>query len=81
MIVTRPHHRLRDAEQWNAAYPEGTAVRYFPIRGDFDHVETRTRSEAWTVAGCAIVKIEGFAGGVHIDHLVVVEDPSTEPTS
>ena len=63
------------AAQWNAAYPIGTAVRYWPIWPPMDAFppeDTRTRSEAWTLGdGSVVVKIEGRAGGVHLSHVKV----------
>jgi hypothetical protein len=68
-----------NAQQWNELVPPTTPVRYWPVRNRerpwFDgqeHVDTRTRSEAWhTGDGRAIVKVEGIAGGVSVLHLAV----------
>ncbi len=57
-----------ELEVWAAAHPPGTPVRYWPTRGRDEHVDTAIRSEPW-MAGRAIVKIEGIAGGVALDHL------------
>ena len=57
--------------QWNDRYPIGTPVRYFPIKGQPECRHTKTRSEAWALGhGAIVVKVEGQAGGVSIDHLV-----------
>jgi hypothetical protein len=66
------------AEEWNKKYPVGTKIRYYPIKGipEYDHQyrESKTRSIAWTLgSGHPIVKIEGLAGGVHLDHLEICE--------
>ncbi len=67
-------------DQWNELVPPGTPVRYFHVRnetkpwfGGQDGIETRTRSEAWSLgcSGRAIVKVEGIAGGVDITHVFV----------
>ena len=74
MTITRNEHKIRDADQWNATYEEGTKVRYFPVKGYFQHVETRTRSVAWMLGDHPVVLVDGVSGGVHLDHLVVVDD-------
>ena len=61
------------AESWNAAYPVGTPVRYFPIYPPIESVppiETTTRSEAWTLGdGSVVVLVEGKSGGVCLNHI------------
>lgn len=58
------------ANEWNAAYPVGTPVRYFPVRGQADHMDTATRSEAWALGhGAVVVSVRGKSGGVAIEHL------------
>lgn len=60
------------AEAFNAKHPVGTACRYYPVAGDRTHDKTKTRSEAWPLGhGAVVVKIEGHAGGVDINHLVM----------
>lgn len=60
------------AEQWNEQVPVGTPVHYYPVAGAPPR-PTRTRSEAWMLdSGHVLVAIEGQAGGVSIEHLVVV---------
>jgi hypothetical protein len=57
------------AEQWNAKYPVGTPIAFFPIKGRMEHTDTKTCSEAWELGGGqVVVKIEGRAGGVAIQH-------------
>jgi hypothetical protein len=54
--------------------PVGTPVRYYPIAGDSDFRETKTRSVAWDLgSGETVVKIEGQAGGVSVAHLELLE--------
>ncbi len=70
------------AAEWNAKYPVGQAVNYHPlIKATADLLfrdtpngfeRTKTRSEAWTLPGGQhVVMIEGRAGGVSLDHIVV----------
>ena len=61
------------AEEFNDTYPVGTLVRYQPVKGYVERVDTCTRSGAWTLGhGAVVVKIEGQVGGVSIDHLGVM---------
>ena len=64
------------AVSWNAAYPVGTAVRYWPIyppSEGFPPEDTTTRSEAWTLGdGSVVVLVSGKAGGVHLSHIEVL---------
>lgn len=59
-------------EAFNKACPVGTRVRYFPILGQSDSIESKTSSEAWDICGTACVKIEGKSGGVAIRNLQVL---------
>lgn len=62
--------RCCQADDWNARYPVGTRVRYFPIAGEPAYEETCTRSKAWQLgSGHSVVKVEGRAGGVSLRHL------------
>lgn len=64
---------IMTAEQFNGLYPEGTAFRYYPVRGDDDFLETKTRSHAWELGdGTPVVLIEGRTGGVCVEHLRAV---------
>lgn len=59
------------AERFNAETPIGTPLRYYPIAGHSEFVETKTRSEAWELGnGAPVVLVEGRSGGVSIHHLV-----------
>jgi NTP pyrophosphatase (non-canonical NTP hydrolase) len=42
-----PKGLLLTAEQFNALVPVGSAVRYYPLAGEPQHRDTKTRSEAW----------------------------------
>jgi len=58
------------AKMFNETYPEGTAFRYYSVRGDSNFIETRTRSRAWELGhGEPVVLVEGVTGGVCIEHL------------
>lgn len=63
-------------DTWNASYPPGTAVRYWPIYPAIDScppVDTTTRSEAWALGdGTVVVLIEGHTGGVALSHVEVI---------
>jgi len=64
------------AGSWNAAHPVGECVRYWPVYPPVESVppvETRTRSEAWTLGdGSVVVCIDGRAGGVCLSHIEVI---------
>ena len=66
-------------ESWNAEYPIGTPVRYWPIyppHGGLQPDETKTRSEAWTIGdGSVVVLVVGRAGGVHLSHIEPLPQP------
>ncbi len=64
------------AAEWNAGFPEGSRVRYYPVKGRNDHQDTRTRSFAWTLHGGnhAVVMIEGKSGCVALSHLTPLPD-------
>lgn len=65
------------AEQWNALFPVGTPVRYWPVYPPVEGippVDTKTRSEAWALGdGSVVVKVEGRTGGVHLSHVEVTK--------
>jgi len=61
---------IMTADHFNELYPEGTQFRYYPVRGDVEFIETKTRSHAWELGdGTPVVLIEGKTGGVCIEHL------------
>lgn len=61
------------AADWNARNGIGTKVRYWPIMGVDEHVDSVTRSAAWDLGGhTAVVQIEG-RGSVALSHLHVLE--------
>lgn len=65
-----------DAEtaEWNQRNPVGTTVRYWPVMGRDDYIETTTRSGAWVLGdGTPVVSIVGKAGGVALSHIEVIQ--------
>ena len=74
------------AEQWNALYPVGTPVRYWPIRSRWGRPggeprDTKTRSVAWDIpSGSTVVLCEGQAGGLDVQHLMplLTEQPANQ---
>ena len=61
------------AAEWNQRFPVGTPVRYHPIIGDHEFVESTTRSEAWELGhGAPVVKIDGRTGGVLLEAIDVI---------
>lgn len=73
--MVSPYRPAHTAESWNAQYPVGTAVRYWPVYPPVNGeppVDTKTRSEAWTLRdGSVVVLIDGRRGGVHLSHVEV----------
>lgn len=70
-----------DLAIWNAQYPVGTAVRYFPRLSSTESKLTKTRSAAWMLP-CdeAVVMVEGIAGGVSLGHVqIVASDKQGQP--
>lgn len=61
------------AARFAAVAPVGTPCRYYPVLPctEDDFVDTRIRSEPWMLGGSVVVAIEGRAGGVSIEHIVV----------
>lgn len=63
-------------EGFNRAHAIGTKVLYRSYPGA-THRATQTRSEAWVLGGhTPVVMIEGTAGGVALDALVIVPPES-----
>lgn len=74
--MSKPGQRKKLVAEWNASHPIGTPVTRFllanPRRGPT--FETVTRSVAWLLGGhTAVVQVEGLAGCVMLDALVVRE--------
>ena len=56
-------------KQANDTFPVGTKVKYYSIAGDTEFLETEVRSEPWDLCGTVVVKVNGIAGGVSVNHL------------
>jgi len=58
------------ATEWNAKYPVGTPVLFWPGARQGDGRPSTTRSEAWELGdGTAVVKVKGYAGGIALTHV------------
>lgn len=66
----------KQARDWNAKHPVGTAViRYKLINPLKDGCATCTRSEAWVMGGHSVmVMVSGVSGGVLLQSVVPVVD-------
>lgn len=63
-------HYILSAAAFNDLYPEGSLFRYYPVSGEDEYVEGKSRSVAWELGhGAPVVLIEGKTGGVCIEHL------------
>ena len=68
----------RTVDGWNAKHPIGTAVHYWGAAKVGAGTVSRTRSEAWQVSAYPMVLVEGFAGGIALTHVEVVNgEPGT----
>ena len=66
-----------DASTFNELYPVGTPVTVLPCSPNCpDHppLTTVTRSRAWNLGGeYPVVSVEGFAGGMALSHIDVID--------
>lgn len=61
------------AALWNAHFPVGTRVLYFPVAGLESHAEAITATEARVLgSGEVVVSLAGRAGAVSVRHLLAV---------
>lgn len=72
-IMTGIKAQQQLVKEWNSSHPIGTPVtwhkRVFPLR---DPVQSKTWSSAWLMGGhTAMVMVEGVAGGVMLESVVV----------
>lgn len=66
------------ADAWNAAYPVGTRVRYWPVLGRDGFRVAETTSPAWAIpSGAALVSITGQSGGVSLTHVQAIADDAS----
>jgi hypothetical protein len=64
----------KQCRNWNANYPVGTAVKYFPILGDEEFRLRRTRTEAQVLSGhTSVVWLAGESGCVCLDNCSPIE--------
>ncbi|MCQ8831853.1 hypothetical protein [Streptomyces malaysiensis] len=70
-----------NAEQFNSRYPVGTPVMAYPGARpekfpNEKRLQTRTRSVAWALGhGEPVVMVDGYAGGIALTHVDVIEKP------
>lgn len=64
------------AEQFNERYPIGTPVTAYPgfrpetVRTtDVPTLTTHTRSRAWNLGPEPVVMVDGYPGGIALDHI------------
>ena len=61
------------ADEFNAAHPIGTPVRYWPgLRYKHPGIESRTRTRASTIGEKPVVSVEGYPGGIALTHIEVI---------
>lgn len=67
---------LESAADWNAQYPLGAPVKYWPVMSpECPVMLSYTRSSAWTLTnGEPLVSIFGVSGGVSLRHCVEIGD-------
>ncbi|MBJ2152866.1 hypothetical protein [Paracoccus sp. IB05] len=59
-------------------FPVGSRVLYRPVMGEPEQEVTRVRFEPWALGhGAGVVKVEGRAGGVSVDHLTFIGEDLT----
>lgn len=62
-------------ERWNAAYPAGTRVRFWPGARTGEGREAITSSRAWLLGGhTPVVMVGAYAGGIALTHVQPEED-------
>jgi len=64
-------------DEWNELYPEGTNVRYFPIKGYLDEYEDQlTRSKAFEdTNGHPVIFLQNKSGYVSLEHVTPLDQP------
>jgi hypothetical protein len=73
---TAPQHVVDAVDDWNARYPIGTPVRYWPGVKRGEGHESKTRTPAWVIHGghSALVSVEGYSGGIILSHIEPIEE-------
>lgn len=66
-----------DADEFNAAYPIGTRVYYWPgaRHPSIPGRPSWTRTPAWCLGGHTdVVTVEGYPGGIALTHIEIAEE-------
>lgn len=56
----------------------GKKVKYFPVLGEDQFIESEIKSEPWDCCGTIICKVVGVSGGVNIENLEEVQMDANE---
>jgi hypothetical protein len=76
---------VMSAEGWNAQYPVGTPVTAYPgfrpeVGGaDVPTLHTHTRTPAWNLGPEPVVMVDGYAGGISLDHIDLRDETPGDP--
>lgn len=63
------------AQAFNDRNAVGTKVLYWPGAKRGDGIESVTRTPAWTLgSGHGVVSVDGYSGGIALEHVVVLTD-------
>jgi len=64
-----------DMHEFARQFPPGTTVKYFPLVGLAHFERAEIASYPWQIgSGDVIVKLDGYVGGVSIDHIEKLDD-------
>lgn len=59
----------KQCDEWNARWPVGTEIEYYPVAGDTQYSVHRTRGPAYVLSGhTAVIFLEDKSGCVALDH-------------
>src|SRR5688572_23017360 len=68
-MAQQKRHAEKEAAKWNARYPVGTCVRYYPAKGSPEFKEVVTTTPASVLGGhSAVVWVTGITGCVFLDN-------------
>ena len=63
------------ADQFNATYPIGTPVLFWPGARRGEGRVSKTRTPAWQMyAGDVVVSVDDYPGGIALTHITVIDD-------
>jgi hypothetical protein len=66
-----PSIKFITAATWNTNYPPGTPVRYYPVAGKPEYIETETASLAFTLPGnYPVVKLAHRPGSFSLTAII-----------